>query len=477
LPIVRLEINPQREGSLVVNIRLALACGLVVLVSGVAHPRARHHGQMQRPASPFLLPIVKRDSLLNGLQLIVLEQTGTGTASTHLRINSGALFDLAGKGGLADLTAGMLLRGGGGFDAKSTSDFVERSGFTVNITIGWDTSDLAISGPADSLDGIFDLLGRLVITPTFDQKELETLKAVRLTDVIQELSDDAAAVRRKAIEAAFGANPYGRPARGTVESIAQITRQDLVYFHSRFYLANNAELVVTGDVSAEQVTRLGRAKLGAWKKGEKVAATFRPPAPRSARTVLIIDRPDAQLARAASAQIGFSRRGEDYFASAIMVDVLSQICSPIAAATPGAAVEVEHEAGQIAGPLVIKIKSNLEDVAGLLDSVHAAMGRARSEPPSIERVESAKSRLITGIAERLKSNDGAAEVILDIETYGLGRDYLINLGERVAAVTPAEVQRAAQNYLKPQSAAVVVAGPAIKLGPALKSLGAVTVSK
>ena len=464
---------------MVVNIRLALACVLIVLVSGVAQPGEKEHGQgpIQRPASPFLLPIVKRDSLLNGLQLIVLEQTGTGSVSTHLRINSGALFDLAGKGGLADLTAGMLLRGAGGFDAKGISDIVERSGFTVNVTIGWDTSDIGISGPADSLDGIFDLLGRLVITPTFDQKEFETLKSVRLAALKQELSDDSTAVRRRAIEAVFGANPYGRPVRGTAESIAQIARQDLVYFHSRFYLANNAELVVSGDVLAEQVTRLGRAKLGAWKKGEKVAATFRPPVPRSARTVLIIDRPDAQFARAASVQIGFSRRGDDYFAGAIMVDVLSQICSSIAAATPGASVEVEHEAGQIAGPLVVKLKSNPADLPGLLDSVHAAMGRAQSEPTSSERVESAKSRLITRIAERLKSNDGAADVILDIETYGLGRDYLINLGERVAAVTPVEVQRAAQNYLKPQAAAVVVAGPASKLDPALKSLGAVTVSK
>ena len=64
-----------------------------------------------------VLPIVKRDSLLNGLQLIVLEQEGTGSVSARLRINSGALFDLAGKGGMADVTAGMLLKGGGGFDS------------------------------------------------------------------------------------------------------------------------------------------------------------------------------------------------------------------------------------------------------------------------------------------------------------------------------------------------------------------------
>lgn len=461
---------------MVVTMRLALACVLVALVPG-ANPRAERRVQMQRQASPFLLPIVKRDSLLNGLQLIVLEQTGTGRVSTRLRLNSGALFDLAGKGGLADLTAGMLLRGGGGFDAKSISETVERSGFTVNVSVGWDTTDVAISGPADSLEVIFDLLGRCIITPALDQKELDKLKAIHIAAAKQELSDDAETVRRKAIEAVFGTNPFGRPPRGTPESIAQITRQDLQYYHSRFYLANNAELVVSGDATAEQVTRLGRAKLGAWKKGEKVAPTFRPPAARSSRTISILDRADSQLTRTASAQIGFSRRAEDYFAAAIMLDLFSRSCSAIADGTPGTTVEVEHEAVQLAGPLCLKLKSNTPDVGALLNAVYATMTSLQTQPPASEIVESAKSRLINAMAERLKTNDGVAEVILDIETYGLGRDYLINLADRVAALTPAEVQRAAQSYLKPQSSAVVVAGPASKLEPALKALGAVTVSK
>lgn len=462
---------------MLVSFRFGLACILVSLVPGAAYSLEEFHRQVQRQASPFLLPIVKRDSLLNGLQLVVLEQPGTGGVSTRLRINSGALFDLAGKGGLADLTAGMLLKGAHGLDAKSVIETVERSGFTVNISVGWDSTDIVISGPSDSLDGIIDLLGRLVVAPAFDQKELDALKSVRSAAVKQELSGDGEVSRQKAIETVFGTNPCGRPARGSPESIAQIARQDLVYYHSRFYLANNAELVVTGDAVAEQVTRLARAKLGAWKKGERVAPTFRPPAPRSARTILVIDRPDSQFASAAIAQVGFSRRADDYLAGTIMVDLLTQACSAIAAATPGVTIGVEHEPLQIAGPLVVKLKCNAADAAGLMESVQTAMVRLESEVPGSERVEAAKSRLIAAVAGRLNASDGAAKVILDIETYGLGRDYLINLAERVAALTPADVQRAAKNYLKPQSTAVVIAGPASKLETALKPLGAVTVSK
>jgi zinc protease len=314
-----------------------------------------------------------------------------------------------------------------------------------------------------------------MVAPTFDQKELDALKAVRIAAVKQELSEDAEAVRRKAIEAVFGTHPFGRPARGTAESIAKIAKQDLVYYYTRFYIANNAELVVTGDAAAEQVTKLARARLGAWKKGEKVPASFRPPEPRSARSVFIMDRPDAQLARAAVAQIGFSRRGDDYFAALIMSDLLAESCLGIAAASPGA--KVEHDARLLAGPLTVEIKSSPTDLPGVLDSVQTEMIRLQTTLPAGERVESAKSRLITGMAETLKGNDGASQVLLDIETYGLGRDYLINFAERVSAITPAAVQQAAQSYLKPQSAVVVIAGPASKLEGAVKSLGAVTVSK
>ena len=428
-------------------------------------------------SSPFVLPIVKRDSLLNGLHLITLEQPGSGNVSAHLRVNSGALFDLAGKGGLADITAGMLLKGGGGLSAKNVADTVEQLGLTVNVTSGWDSTDIVIRGAPDSLESIFDLLGKLLIAPSFDQKELDSLKATRVAAVEKEAQDDAFAVRRKSLEAVFGQHPFGKPARGTVESIGQIARQDLVYFHKRFYIANNSELIVSGDATAEQVTRFARSKLGAWKKGEKVLPTFRPPEAQTARRVLIIDRNEERGARAAIAQIGLSRRAEDYFAALIMSDVLAQQASRITSVHAETSVETDVDARLLAGPLVVSIKSTPADLAGDLEVVLDTMARLQSGPPTIDRVEAAKAKLIESMASRLKTTEGAAEVILEIETYGLGRDYVVNFADRVNAISAADVQRAAQTYLKPQSVAVVIAGPAGRLESPMKKIGTVVVMK
>ncbi|MEK6323266.1 MAG: pitrilysin family protein [Acidobacteriota bacterium] len=457
----------------------ALASVLLLsqLVSVGVHGSALVPGNPRPQTSPFVLPIVKRDSLLNGLQLITLEQRSTGGVSAHLRINSGALFDLAGKGGLADITAGMLLKGGGGLSARNVADTVEQLGLTVTVTAGWDQTDIVTSGPVESLEAIFDLLGRLLITPSFDQKELEPLKAARIATLMKEGQDDSDAVRRKALEAVYGSYPFGRPARGTPESIGQIMRQDLVYFHNRFYIANNSELLVSGDATAEQVTRLARSKLGAWKKGERIPPTFKSLDAQAARRVFILDRSDEQPARAAIAQIGVSRRAEDYFAAVIMADVLGQQASKLTAVHAATTVESDLEARLLAGPLIVSIKSAPSDLTGDLDVVLRIMTQMQTSPPESDRVESAKARLIASMAERLKTTAGAGDVILDIETYGLGRDYVIRFADRVNSITPADVQRAAHTYLKPHSVTIVIAGSASRFESPMKKLGTVAVLK
>src|SRR2546423_4175879 len=149
-----------------------VACSLFLPSSVRAAEKPPGRGSQASQASPFVLPIARRDSLLNGLQLIVIEQPGSGNVKVHLRVNSGGLFDLAGKAGLADLTAGMLLRGGGGLSAKNVSDMVEQLGLTVRVTVGWDNTEIVIGGGWGDLGGGIGLLRRLGGGAAFGHEEM-----------------------------------------------------------------------------------------------------------------------------------------------------------------------------------------------------------------------------------------------------------------------------------------------------------------
>jgi zinc protease len=443
-------------------------CCLASLSSAAEKPSRQ--GSQSLQSSPFVLPIAKRDSLLNGLQLIVMEQPDAGSVTAHLRVNSGGLFDLAGKGGLADLTAGMLLRGGGGLSAKNVGDTVEQLGLAVRVTVGWDATDIVISGPTNEVDSMFDLLNRLVIAPAFDQKELDALKAQRINAVKEEAADENERLRRKALEGIYGSHPYGRPLAGTAETLQQIGRADLLNFYSRFYIANNAQLLVQGDISADQVTRLARARLGTWKKGEVVPPNFRYPDKLTSNRVLLIERPDATSSRAVLALTGVSRRAPDYFAAMMAVDIFNQLLTQ---ANLGASAKAE--ARVLAGPLLIELSAPPEKVIENVKSITSLMARLQTQPPALEQVEAAKSRLLAAMGERLRTNAAIADIILDIESYGLGRDYMLHYAERVNAVTPADLQAAARDYLRSEALLITVSGAAGKLEADARKLGTVTV--
>src|SRR5262249_1782867 len=129
------------------------------------------------------------------------------------------------------------------------------------------------------------------------------------------------------------------------------------------------------------------------------------------------------------------------------------------------------------GPLIVNLKGSPGDLPGDITVALDAMAGSQANPPSNDRVEAAKARMIASMADRLKTTAGAAEVVLDIQTFGLGRDYVINFADRVNAVSPADVQRAAQNYLKPNSVTIVIAGPASQFEGPMKKIGVVAVSK
>jgi zinc protease len=458
---------------------LILSLSFFSLMTGTAAPQQSTgvSGQAPSSAPSYVLPSIKRDALLNGLQLIALEQPETGSVTARLRINSGATFDLAGKGGLADLTAGMLLKGGGGLSAAEVVETVNRLGLTVNVTVDWDKTDITVSGPADALEDIVDLLGRVVIAPAFDQKEMDALKAARINEIKAEIKNDAEAATHKALEAVYGSHPFGRSHRGAVESLTQITRADVLSFHRRFYLANNSELLVAGDATAENLTKLARSKLGAWKKGEKAPWSFRPPEAHQSRRVIIIDRADEQQSFAVIAQGGISRRAQDYFAAAVLAEALAASNARTARQASATSIETRAEARYLSGPLLVRIKSTPSEITAMVEAVLKNMEQLRTAHAPLDQIEHAKSQVVSSISERLRKSDETAQLILDVELYGLGRDYLITFGDRISAVSAADVLRAAQGFLAPQSVAIVVAGPATKLEGELKKLGPVTVAR
>ena len=148
-----------------------------------------------------------------------------------------------------------------------------------------------------------------------------------------------------------------------------------------------------------------------------------------------------------------------------------------AGAAPGTVVKVGLDARYLTGPLLVDVTSPPAAIGQAVETVLTTMEELKRALPPLDQVEAAKARLVSSFSGRLGTVEGAGDVVLDIETYGLGRDYLMNFVPRVNAITPGDIQHAAQAHLNTQAVAIAVAGPASVCEESMKKQGSVTVVK
>jgi predicted Zn-dependent peptidase len=132
---------------------------------------------------------------------------------------------------------------------------------------------------------------------------------------------------------------YGRPFLGTNESVASISRADVVAFYKKTFVPGNAELVVVGDIHVDDIVALLAAKLRSWPAGGAPSPPRLSQPPRSANgTLYLIDRPGTTQSTITVGRVGFSGEADDY--QALSAPVASK---PALAGPPDGSAKTSNE--------------------------------------------------------------------------------------------------------------------------------------
>jgi zinc protease len=111
------------------------------------------------------------------------------------------------------------------------------------------------------------------------------------------------------------------------------------------------------------------------------------------------------------------------------------------------------------GPWMAMAGVNPANVNLAVDSILYEFERLGREPVSAEELADSQANITGSMPLRLETNDGVAGMLLGMEWYGLGLDYIHTYPDRINAVTIEDVQRVARTYLQPNAYTLVVAGP------------------
>ena len=421
-------------------------------------------------------PEISTRELTNGLKIVVLEQHELPLVDVILQVRSGGESDPAGKMGTAALVAAMLTEGTTNRTALQIADQAAYLGIQLNASSGWEQSNVLLHTPTAQLDSALALFGDVALRPSFPAPDLERVRKVRLT-ALQQLRDRAPAIADRAFASAvFGEqHPYGRPLAGTEGSLASITREEVQRFYTTYYRPNNATLLVVGDVRPDDVERRARELFGGWARGTvPTPATSASSSPKGT-TVVIVDKPGAAQTSFRVGGTGAPRTTSDYFPLQVMNTILggsySSRLNQNLRETHGYTYGAQSGFGlrRSAGPFIASAEVVTAKTDSALSEFLKELRAIRDTVPSID-LANAKRYLQLGLPSNLETTHDIATEFLPLIAYGIPLDFFATAVQRYGAVTQADVQRVARQYVNPDKLTIVLVGDRKVIEPAIRAL-------
>lgn len=244
------------------------------------------------PAVNF--PALQRATLKNGLKVVLAERKGVPLLNLSLRLDAGYSSDNAATAGAASLAMNMMDEGTATRNALQISEQLSNLGGTLNTGSGLDFSFVNCTALKANLDATLDIMGDVVMNPTFPQADFDRLKAQQLATIDQEKNQPQGIALRLMPKFMYGeGHAYSTPLTGNgfSTSVAKLTRDDMAKWHQTWVKPGSATITVVGDITLAELTAKLEKLFEKWGKGEAPKKNVSPVKLAEKPAVYIIDRP------------------------------------------------------------------------------------------------------------------------------------------------------------------------------------------
>ncbi|MDI6447591.1 M16 family metallopeptidase [Anaerobaca lacustris] len=459
-------------------------CAVAVLflaVSPVAAQRIPDHTQLKYPnLRDVAVPEVQRVTLSNGMRLFLLEDRELPLISLSGRIRVGSIYEPAEKVGLADIT-GEVMRTGGTMSktGDELDDELEQIAASVETGIGQDSGYASVSVLEEDIDRGLAILADVLMHPAFRQDKIELAKMQHRSAIARRNDSPRSVASREFNKLIHG--PDSAYARHTeYATIDNISRDDLVAFHKRFFGPNNMMLAVWGDFDTqEMIARIEKAFDG-WEKID-LDLPAKPEVDYAWRSsVNLVSRDDLNQSNIYLGHLGGRMSDPDYPALTLMNHILGggftgRLFKNVRSRQGLAYSVFGTFSAQYDRPGVFSLgcQTKSESTVHAIEAIVEEVRRIVAEPVTDEELELAKDSYLNSFIFHFDSTDKIVRRLMTYEYYGYPPDFLQTTKERIEKVTKADILRAARARLRPDALQILVVGRPEDFDRPLATLGEV----
>jgi predicted Zn-dependent peptidase len=274
---------------------------------------------------PYRFPDFVRHRLPNGLSVWLVPLPDRELVSVQLLTDAGASSEDEAVGGVAALTAQVLVTGTQRLDAAAFAETTERLGIDVGSESSWDSARAGFTALGSKLEDGLALLSDMVRAPRLDEREFERLKAERLNDILQARADPGRLADESFLREVYADEvPYGRLSAGKPETVGVLEVAAAREFHATRYAPNVAHVVIAGGFDPDAALAAVERHLGDWSGDGPGHRTIEPRA-RSGRRVVLVDRPGSVQSELRVGHLGIDRHHPRYFTALVMAALLGGV--------------------------------------------------------------------------------------------------------------------------------------------------------
>ena len=416
----------------------------------------------------------KTFKLKNGIQVLVVEDDKLPVVTYSLRIDRNPILD-GEKVGVSTLLSAMLGNGTTTIPKDEFNEEVEFLGASVSVTFS--------GGSANTLtknnSRVLELWSDAIINPLLTEEEFDKEKAKLLESLKADINNIDAISSRVSSALSYGKNhPYGEFT--TEQTIENVTFQDVIEYHEKYNIPNNAYIVVVGDVKAKELKAVLKEKFEPWKKG-KLPVNPEPVYTENVGLTEInfIDVPSAtQSTVIFTNNTPLKQTDEDYFAALLANQVLGggsegylfKNLRDDNGWTYGSYSGLgSNRYGVSRFTAEAKVRNAVTD--STVTEIVKEISRIRTENVDPQRLKDVKAAYLGNFIFSTERASTVANFALGQKLNNLPDDYYETFIENINKVTAQDLKKAANKYFKLGNTRIIIVGRGSDVVSGLEEIG------
>jgi zinc protease len=430
----------------------------------------------------FIPPVPQRRTLPNGMGIAVVEKRDLPIVAFALLFQTGATADPRDLPGLASMTTQLMAEG----TETRTSQEIALGFEFIGARLSSETRRESTIFSSETLTRhwgtALDLMADVVLHPTFPEHELERVRREHLTD-LRRAKDDAAYVAERVMPGLiFGRNSdYGHPAHGTIESVSALTQADLKRQYLTHFGPSAATLIVSGDVSLDDVAAKAQAAFGNWDNPQQdrpAELHSVPEAPVHPTTIYLVDKPGAAQSVIRAGHTTAPRNHPDYFKLVLLNYAfggqfsarLNQNLRQDKGYSYGfhSSISWYRQPSLFVAGGSVQTAVTRESVVETLKEFRDVRG---SRPISNDELTGARDGFSRGYPAGFERPGQVLSQVIQLLVHGLPDNYFQTVSRELAGVALEQVRQTAIARVHPDALTVLVVGDRQVIEPGLRELG------